>query len=140
MLAETLKDQTINNAGYYASDSETENGTKVDPVINPKTVTHTSDGNKRKVTDTRKGYLQQKLLSIQNLPIITTTMYPRIDDSITDCSGTPHTLVTPTTKEVIMDAAHSSARVLRNPRHVILMDRDGTTPGDTPHDVSPPPG
>ena len=44
--------------------------------------------------------------------------------------GTPHTLDAPMTKEVITDAARSSAWVNRTPRHEIRKDRDGTTPGD----------
>ena len=65
-------------------------------------------------------------------------MDTRIDDSIATCSGTPHTLVTPTTKEVVMDAVQSSARVLQNTRHFIRTDRDGNNPGDTPHTVTSP--
>ena len=57
-------------------------------------------------------------------------MDPRIDDSIATCGGTPHTLVTPTTKDFITDVARISARVLRTPRHVIRTGRDGTNPGD----------
>ena len=50
-LSETLKGWTINDAGYYDSDK---NDTKGDPAIHPKVATHTSDGKKRKVTDTRR--------------------------------------------------------------------------------------
>ena len=35
-LVETLKGLTINDSGYYESDSANENDTKVDPAINPK--------------------------------------------------------------------------------------------------------
>ena len=52
-LAETLKDLTINNAEYYVSNSANVNNAKGNPVRYLKTVTHTSDGKKRKVTDTR---------------------------------------------------------------------------------------
>ena len=86
------------------------NYTKGNPASNMKIVTHTSDGKKRMVTDTRNGYLQQKILSNRNLPIVITTMDPRIDDRITTCSGTPHKLTTPTMKEVITDATRIRTR------------------------------
>ena len=139
-LAEASNFFTINDAGYYESDSENAKNSKGDPVSNLKTVINTSDGKKGKAMDTSNIYLQPKLLSNRTLPIITTTMNPQIDDWIATCSGTPHTTVTPLTKEVITDAACSSARVIRSPRHVIRTSRDGTTPGDTLHAVSPPPG
>ena len=46
-LADTLKDLTIKNAKYYVSNLATMNDAKIDPKI----VTHTSDG-KGKFTDT----------------------------------------------------------------------------------------
>ena len=134
-LAETLKYLTINDTAYYESDSANENDEKVDSTRNPKIVTHTSDENKRKFTDTSNRYLQQKLWSNWTLKIVTTTMDPRIDDSIATCSGTPHTLVTPTTKELVTDTAFRSARVLRTPMYVIRKGSYGTTPRDTPHSV-----
>ena len=54
-LAETLKYLTINDAEYYVSDSANANDTKGDLTSDLKTVTHTSDGKKRKVTDIRNG-------------------------------------------------------------------------------------
>ena len=59
-LAETLKGLTINDAGFYESDSANKNDAKGDPASNPKVATHTSKGKKRKVTDTSNGDLQQK--------------------------------------------------------------------------------
>ena len=97
---------------------------------NAKTVNHTIDGKKRKVTDTSNGILQQKLLSNRNLLIVTTTMDSRIGDRIAICGGTHHMLVRSTTKEVITDAARRSTQVNRNPRRVIQTGRDGTNPGD----------
>ena len=55
--------------------------------------------------DTSNGDPQHKLLSNRTLPIVTTNMDPRIDDMILTCEGNPHLLATPTTKEVITDAA-----------------------------------
>ena len=54
VLAETLKGLTINNDGYYNSD---ENYAEGDLASDPNGATHTSDGNKRKVTDTSNGNL-----------------------------------------------------------------------------------
>ena len=45
-LAETLKGLTINDAGYYESDSANENYAKGYPASNPKVATHTSNGGK----------------------------------------------------------------------------------------------
>ena len=58
-LVETLKELTFNYDGYYVSNSANTNDAKVNPASNWKTFTHTSDGKKRKVTDTSKGNLQQ---------------------------------------------------------------------------------
>ena len=56
-LAEKLKGLTINDAGYYESESVNTNYAKGDPASNMKVATHTSDRKKRKVTDTSNGYL-----------------------------------------------------------------------------------
>ena len=98
VMAETLKGLTINNTRYYKSDSAKENDTKGDPESNPKVATHTSDGNKRKVTDTSNRDLQQKLLSNLTLPIITMTIEPHIYNRVDTCRWTPHTIATPLTK------------------------------------------
>ena len=105
-----LTDLTINDAEYYVSESANMKDAKGDPASDPNTVTHTSNGNKRKVTDTSNGILQQTLLSNRTLPNFTTTMGPSIDDRIATFGGNNHTLVTLTTKEVITDAARSSAQ------------------------------
>ena len=126
-LAETLKVLTINDAGYYNSGKNYAEG---DPASNPKVATHTNDRKKRKLTGTSNGDLQQKLLSNRTLPIITTTIDPRIEDTVATCGGTHNTLAMLTTKEVITDASHSSAQVLRNPGHISRTGRDGNTPGE----------
>ena len=68
----------------------------------------------------------------RSLPIITTTMDPRIDNMIAMSSRTPHTLATPTTKEIITKAARSSEQILRTPRHISQTGKDGDTAGNTP--------
>ena len=53
---------------------------------------------------------------------------PRIPDGIATCGGTPHALMTPTTKGVNTDAVRRITHVLRTTGHVISTVRDGTTP------------
>ena len=77
-----IKGMTINDTRYYDSESANANDSKVDPARNPKIATQTSDRKKGKVTDTRNGDLQQKLLSNQTLPIIATRIDPRIDNRV----------------------------------------------------------
>ena len=60
VLAETFKELTINDTGYYESDSANTNEAKGNPVSNLKTVTHTSDGNKRNFMNTRNGDFRKK--------------------------------------------------------------------------------
>ena len=95
---------TINDARYYESESANTNDSKGNPARNPKIYTHTSDGKKGKFTDTRNGDLQQKMLSNRTLPIITTTMDPRIDDGVTTCEASPHKIKIPLTLDIITDA------------------------------------
>ena len=126
-LAETLPGLTINHAGYYNSEK---NDVEGNPEKYLKLATHTSDGKKRKFTDTSNGNLQQKLLINRTLPIITMTIDPRIPDRVSTCGGTPRVHTTTNKKEVITDAAHSSARILWTHGHVSRTSRDGTTPRD----------
>ena len=93
------------------------NDAKGCPESDPKTVTHTSDGKKIKLTDTSNIVLQKKMLINQTLTIFTMTMDPRIENMIATCGGTPHTFATPTTKKVITNAALRSMRVKCTPRH-----------------------
>ena len=92
---------TINDARYYESESANDNDSK-----------DTSDGKKGKVTDTRHGDLQQKLWSNRTLPIITTTMDPRIDDRVTTCGAPPHKIKMPRMLDVVTDAACEFSRLL----------------------------
>ena len=134
-LAEMLKDFTINDAGYYVSDSANANDAKGDPASDTKTFTRTSDRKKINVTDTSIRILQQKLLSNWTLLIVTTAMDPRIDNWVATCGGTPHLLATPMTKKVITNATRRNAQVKQTPRHLIQTGRYGSTPGNTPHTV-----
>ena len=94
MLAETLKGLKIKDAGCYESESENANDAKGDSESDPKIDTHTSDVNKRKITDTSNGDLQQKLLINRSLPIITTMLDPWIDDRVVTYGTSLHKLMT----------------------------------------------
>ena len=58
-LLYALKNLTINNAIYYASNSGTARDAQVNLTYDPKTVTNTIN-RKEKVTDTRNGNLNKK--------------------------------------------------------------------------------
>ena len=84
--AETLKGLKISDAGYNESESDNTKHAKGDPASDSKIAIHTSDGKKRKVTDTSNGYFQQELLSNRTPLIITTVVEPRIEDMAVTCS------------------------------------------------------
>ena len=105
-----IKGLTISDARYYESESANANDSKGDPARNLKIATQTSDGKKGKVTDTRNGDLQQKLLSNRILPIITMSIEPQIDNMVATSGESTIKLTTLSTTEVIMDAACSSVR------------------------------
>ena len=129
-LAETLEGLTTNDAGYYESDSVTVNDAKDNPASYLKIAIQNSDRNKRKLMDTRKRDLQQKILSNRTLPIITTAIDPQIDNRVAISGASLHKLAMAHTMEVIMDAARSSAQILWTPRIIIRTGWDGTAPGD----------
>ena len=130
-LSETLNKLTINDAGYYELDSANADDATGDTASDPKTVTHISGGNKRKVTGASKGYLKQNLLSNWTLLIITTTMDPRIDYRVATCRGNPHTILMTLENKVITDMACSSVQVFRTPRRIIRTSGEGNTRGFT---------
>ena len=132
-LEERLKDSTINDAVYFDLDKNDAEG---DPEIDLKVDTHTSDRNNRKVMETTTRKLPQNLLSNQPFPTITEIIDPRIPHGVATCEGTPHDLLTPTSKVVITDTVCSSARILRNPEDVIRTGRDGTIPRDCTNSIS----
>ena len=96
-LSDALKDSTINNAKYYASNSVTASDTQGNLTRNPKTATHTNNSNET-VTNTSNGNFEQKLLSNRNLPAVVLAMNPRIDEMIAPIGGAYQTLLTPATK------------------------------------------
>ena len=74
----------------------------------------------------------------QTLPIITTAIDNHIPHRVPTCGGTHHARTTPTKKELITDAACSSARVIWTPVYVSRMGRDNTTTQDRTIAVRPP--
>ena len=142
-LTETLKGLIINNDGYHESDSVNTNEAKGGPASDMKVGTHNIDRNKRKVTNTSNRDLQQKLLSNRTLPIINTTIDPRINDKVATSGASPYKLKMTHTMEVIMDTAYSNAQILWTLRSVSWMGGDNTTPGNcnvavrSPWDNSP---
>ena len=124
-LEETLKILTINNAGNYESEKTDAKG---DPTCYPNLGTHTSDGKKRRVTDTSNRNLQQNLLSHRALPIITTTTDPRISYRVASCGDTPHAITMTTTKGFITNVVYRGAHILWTPIHISRTGRSGTTP------------
>ena len=139
-LEEPLKRSTANDAGYYESDSANANDAKCESASDLKVDTNTSDRTERTGTDTSNGDLQQKLLSNRNLPITTMTIDPQIDNMVATSGVSPLKLAMPQTMEVIMDAARSSAQILRNLRHVSRTVREIITLGDYDVAVNPPQG
>ena len=107
-----LLDLTINNAEYYASNSDTASDAQGDLTRDTNTVTYTRNG-KEKVTNTSNGNFEQNLLIKRTLPVVIPTMNPRIKDRIAPTGRDSQTLLTSVTKEVVADAGLGGAWVNR---------------------------
>ena len=82
-------DSTINNSAYYDLDEDdSESNPKIDPLV----ATNTSDGKKRKVTDTDTTNINspQKLLINRTLPMIIPPTDLLIADGIAADRGNKH--------------------------------------------------
>ena len=79
-LAETFKGLTINNTGYYESDSANANYAEGDPASDPKLATYTSDGKKERFWTLATEICKKK--SNRTLLIITTAIDPWIDNRV----------------------------------------------------------
>ena len=123
----------IKDSVYYISE---ENDPESDPNSNSLVATHTSDGKKRKVTDTdtTNGNCPHKLLINRIVPEINPVAIPPIDQTITeDATGsgeTFHAGCTILSKEIVTDTACSAAHFFRTPADVSRHGTDGTTPRD----------
>ena len=88
-LVDAVKNLTINDVGYYESDTATTWDAKGNITRNPETVTPTSNGNKP-VTHTRNSNFE-KILSNQTIHVVVPTMNPSIDQSIAPIGLAPQT-------------------------------------------------
>ena len=142
-LAETLKvltiESTINNSAYYNSDK---NDADSDPKSDPLVDTHTSDGKKRKVTntDTTNGNSPKILLINRTFLVIISPIDPWLPGGIKTGRGTTHSCQTHALKVIVANTPCSGVRVFRTPGDVIQMGRDGTTPRGGNTSIRPPPG
>ena len=115
ILAETIKGltlhSTINDSEYYNSD---EYDAKIDPKSDPLLATHTSDGAKRKVTDTdtTNRNTPQKLLINQTLPIIIPPIDLPIADGVAAGRWTAHARQKIALKVIVTDAARVFSEIL----------------------------
>ena len=125
ILAEKIKgfngltiQSTSNDSAYYNSE---EDDAESDPTSDQKEATHTSDGNKRKLTDTDTTNVNypRKLLINRLIPEITTVTIPPIDQTITEdtegCGETLHVGRTILSNKIFTDVARSAVRVIRTP-------------------------
>ena len=140
ILEETIKgfngltiQSTINDSECY--DLEEDDAESI-PNSNPKVSTHTSDVKKRKFTDTdtTDGNSPHKLLINRLIPEIIPATIPPIDQMIAyDAVGSGETLharCAILSKDIVLDAACSTARVFWTPADVSRNGTDGTTPRD----------
>ena len=117
ILAETLKvfnkltiQSTINNSAYY--DSE-EDDNESDPKIEYLLVTHTSDGNERKIadTDTTNGNSPHKILTNREIPGIIQGFIPPFNqttlDGVATSRGDFHAIRAVLHKKIVIDATCS---------------------------------
>ena len=113
---------TINDS---ADDHSNKNVAKSDPKSDPLVATHTSDGKKRKVTDTdtTNRNSPHKLLINRLIPDIIPDAIPPVDQTVAeDATGSGETLHAHCmilSKEIVTDAAHSAVHVFRTPADVI---------------------
>ena len=141
ILAETLKGlalhSKINDSAYYNSDGD---DAESHPKFNPLVDTHTSDVNKRKVTDTDTTNRNppQKLLINRTILVIIPPIIPPISDGGVAGRGTAHACQTISSKVIVTDAAHIGAHVFQDPAAVNRKDTDGTIPQDRHTFRSPP--
>ena len=128
-MVEAVKNLKINHAKYYESNTVTVSDSQGDLTRNPEAVTHTSNGNET-VAHTSNGIFEQKILSNRTIPVVVLKMNPRIGQRIDTIVVSLQTLLTPTTKKVVADAALGGTWVNRTPGRVSRTGVDGSTPGD----------
>ena len=128
-LIDAVNNLTINDTEYYESNTVTVNETQDDITRNLATVTHNSNINEI-VTHTIIGKFEKYLLSNCTIPGLPLAMNPGIDQCVASIVLTPHTLLSPVTKEVVADAALGGTWISRTPRQISRTGFNGITPGD----------
>ena len=83
----------INNDEYYESDKATVSDSQGDTTRDLNTITYTRNG-KEKVTDTKDGNFEQKLLSNRTLPVVVLTVNPWIEPRTVPIVVVAQTLLT----------------------------------------------
>ena len=101
---------TINNSAYHDSEEDdAESDLKIDQLV----ATHSSEGKKRKVTDTGTTNRNplQKILIKRTIPVIILQIDPPIADGFVAIRGTFHARQTIASKYIVKDTACIGARV-----------------------------
>ena len=101
-LADAVKYLTTNESKYYVSNSANSSDTQGNLTCNVKTVTHTNN-EKEMVTYTSNDNFEQKSLSNRTLTVFVLMFKSRIDYMIAPIGADSQALLTPTTKEAVMD-------------------------------------
>ena len=108
---------TINDS---IDDHSNQNFAKSDPKSDQLIATHTSDGKKRKITDTdiTKGNYPHKLLAKREIPAIIPTFVPPVNQKTADGVATSvrvlHEVRAVLRKEIVTEAICSTAGVLKD--------------------------
>ena len=128
----TLQSKIINSA----DDHSNKNVDKSDPKKDPLVSTNTSDGNKRKITDTdtTKGNSPHKLMTNREIPAIIQGIIPSVKQTTADLvetsGGALHAVRAILHKEIVTGATRSAAGVLKYPPVVNWMDKVRSIPVD----------
>ena len=140
ILAEIIKEfngSTIKSTFNYSAcyDSE-EDGAESDPKNDSLVAIHTSDGNKRKITDndTNTGNSAHKLLTNREISLIVQGVNSPVKhttaDGVTKIIGDLHAVRTVLHKEIVTDTTRSTAGVLKDPLVKTFKYASGPIPVD----------
>ena len=112
---------TINDSGYYESNTANTSDTQGDLTSNLETFNHINNDK-----------FEQKLLSYRINPVF----LPLTNQGIAEIKLTPQRLLTPAMKEIVMGVASGGAWTSRTTQQVIITGVDGSTPGRIDHSIS----
>ena len=116
-LLDVVNNLTINNDGYYESNTATTSYTQGDLTHNIEIGNHTSNRN-----------FEQILLSYRITPVLPSPKNPWIDQEISEIKLTPQTLLTPATKVIVTDAASGGAWMFSTLRQASRTGVNGRIP------------